>query len=183
MGRPTAEWLRAKLWKYHNQRMHFVLKKSSVFFESAIKHAGFDPNRPIILNGIYTTLWKRRTDGSAFDGGPTEITFELRNIVLAQGDKKARVFGNGSHSFARRASWYICADDIAGVLLESGGFLGGVLPQLKRLLPPPAVPLLEVCKKGAYFPLFTPENKERDSGSDDHCGAGVQEGDGARNRD
>ncbi len=124
MKLPTAEFVRAKLWKYHNRWISFLWHPVD-WRSKYLAEVGFDISKPILIRGIYACVFKRpkdwpgRVDSWSFVGRcekPTTFFIELRDVLFIQDGKQAtlNLGGSGNRHFNKRRTQSFDVVDIVG---------------------------------------------------------------------
>lgn len=90
---PSLSWINAYLSRFVNQRVRCILVDDHWMIKSLVEDKIFDPNQPIVMNGIYYRSHKMPENGNIFGSfsNKTILNFLFRDIVFEQGGKTAWV--------------------------------------------------------------------------------------------
>src|SRR5579859_7257271 len=101
MSVPSLGWLCAKFRKHFNQRATFGISNEHWAVKYLISEVGFSPDKPIVVNAIFTGIFKRpprdkhESIYSRYSPEDMVVTFQFRDVLFGQeGKPVAFVFNN-----------------------------------------------------------------------------------------
>lgn len=116
-GLPSVNFMNAKLKRFRDQRIQFVLKPDGkykwLFDKERAGEQVFNKNEPVIVNGIYMMTHKRRREWPKMEG-PITFFLVLRDVLFKQGDKEVMVLW-ASRKINKRREWEFDLADIVGM--------------------------------------------------------------------
>jgi len=113
---PTIDWLRGKLYKQYGQRFTFRLSASAWIMDMIVRELKYDPQTPVMCNGIFCGLYSVPKDYRIGFARPSdcEIRAYFRDCLFEQG-QISTILGK-RRSYNKHARLPFGAKDIAGKL-------------------------------------------------------------------